>query len=99
MPADDFGTVDKELKEKFKVLGKFIDEYLNGEHPPKKWGFNLLAFEFGEKGRMNYISNSEREDMIKTLKEFLANLEEVPTKINLSGSGKSVMREKEIWKK
>lgn len=36
-------------------------------------GFCLLVFPFGDNdGRMNYISNSERSDMIVALEEFIA---------------------------
>lgn len=43
------------------------------------YGFTLLVFEFedgeGKQGRMNYISNAERDDMIIAMKEFIANHE------------------------
>lgn len=35
-------------------------------------GIALMVFDFGEKGRMNYISNASREDMLIALKEFIA---------------------------
>src|SRR5258705_13523395 len=35
-------------------------------------GFCLLVFEFGAKGRMNYISNAGRDDMALALREILA---------------------------
>lgn len=38
-------------------------------------GFTLLIYEHGENGRMNYVSNSQREDVINTMKEFIANKE------------------------
>jgi hypothetical protein len=42
----------------------------------KGYGFALFIFPFdGESGRMNYISNAEREDMLVALKEFIANNE------------------------
>lgn len=41
-----------------------------------KTGFILLMFEQNtDSGRMNYISNSNREDCIKALKEFTQNME------------------------
>ena len=42
-----------------------------GKELPERMGFALLVFDFGEGGFMNYISNSNREDMIKALEEFL----------------------------
>jgi hypothetical protein len=35
-------------------------------------GFCLLVFEFGARGRMNYISNAGRDDMALALREILA---------------------------
>lgn len=35
-------------------------------------GVTLMVFDFGDKGRMNYISNASREDMLIALKEFIA---------------------------
>jgi hypothetical protein len=39
----------------------------------KPYGFCLLVFPVGSEkgGRMNYISNAVREDMLKALKEFI----------------------------
>lgn len=40
---------------------------------PEKMGFALLTYEFGdaENKRMMYISNSNREDVIKAMLEFV----------------------------
>ena len=40
-------------------------------------GFVVLVAEFGriEGGRVNYISNGERDDMVAMLREYLARLE------------------------
>lgn len=38
---------------------------------PDGHGFILLAFEFGEGGRIRYCSNAKRESAINALKEFL----------------------------
>lgn len=35
-------------------------------------GFALFVFDFGERGNLAYCSNAEREDMIKTVEEWLA---------------------------
>ena len=43
---------------------------------PKDFGFVILVFPFGENaGTANYISNANREDMIKTLRETSDRLE------------------------
>lgn len=43
----------------------------------KKYGFTLLIYEHNtDTGRMNYVSNSKREDVVKTMKEFIEKTEE-----------------------
>lgn len=67
-------------------LAEALDELLNGVAPPppqtwnKRWGFVLLTAEFGaiQDGRVNYISNGEREDMVALLRELLARFEGQP---------------------
>lgn len=61
-------------------LARQIDEGLNGRRKPgrpPRVGFVLLTAEFGriDNGRVNYISNGSREDMIAMLREYLARLE------------------------
>lgn len=61
------------------ALAEGVDRILNGNPPPapqrwkKKNGFVLLAFEFNRTkgGRVNYISNAERRDMVEAMREFL----------------------------
>lgn len=37
-----------------------------------KYGFCLLVYEHNtDKGRLNYVSNSQREDVVKAMKEFV----------------------------
>lgn len=38
---------------------------------PPKYGFTLFIFTYGEGGDLFYMSSALREDMIKTMKEFL----------------------------
>lgn len=59
------------------ALAAKIDKGLNGSRKPKRLGFVLLTAEFGkiEGGRVNYISNGERADMIAMLREYLARIE------------------------
>lgn len=40
-----------------------------------KVGFCLLLFDFGEGGNLTYISNAQRDSMIKALEEFKRILE------------------------
>ncbi len=48
------------------AIAEVLSEALEGQ------GFALLVFDFGDKGRMNYISNARREDMIVAMKEFIS---------------------------
>lgn len=41
---------------------------------PTTHGFVLLTFDFGKRGRMNYLSNAKREDMIAAMEELLKNM-------------------------
>lgn len=38
---------------------------------PMGMGFALLMFDFGEGGNMFYISNGQREDVVKAMQEFV----------------------------
>lgn len=55
-----------EIQEILTALADSINEKL-----PEGWGFNLLLFNFGPDGLMFYISNAQRETMIKAMEEFL----------------------------
>ena len=53
------------------MLQKIMQEIKN--KLPEGMGFTLLAYEFGDKDgrRMLYASNSEREDVLKAMLEFV----------------------------
>lgn len=64
-------------REVLNDLAVALDARLNGlpglPVSPSKVGFCLLVFPFnGADGRLNYISNAEREDMLTALREFIA---------------------------
>lgn len=68
--------------EAMNALAGAIDDVLNGPQLPglkraRKVGFVLLTANFGEidNGRVNYISNGNKADMIAMVKEYLARLE------------------------
>lgn len=72
--------IQEQYRQRMTRLAKQIDEGLNGRRRPGKkpvLGFILLTAEFGkiEGGRVNYISNGERADMIAMMREYLARLE------------------------
>ena len=59
---------DPEIIELLNRLGNAIGEICSLH----SLGFNLLLFDFGEKGNLFYISNAKREDIINVMKEFIA---------------------------
>ena len=58
-------------------IGEKIYETYQSYNKKPKVGFILLTAEFGkiDGGRVNYISNGEREDMIAMMREYLARVE------------------------
>jgi hypothetical protein len=70
------GPIQPELHEVMNAIGRLIDETLNPDKKNRKWGFTLLMFELNtHEGRMNYLSNAAREDMLTAMKELIANFE------------------------
>lgn len=71
--------ISPELRKMMQMLAEALDEALNGKVRPKKVGFALLTYNFGEEiegtGRVNYIGNGKREDVLVALKELLARWE------------------------
>ncbi len=39
---------------------------------PRGVGFAVLVFDFGPGGNLAYVSNAERADMLKAMREFIA---------------------------
>ena len=58
---------EQQANDTLQAIAKEIKERL-----PENMGFALLAYEFGdaENRRMMYVSNSNREDVIKSMLEF-----------------------------
>jgi hypothetical protein len=71
--------VQEQYREKLNALARGLDDFLNGDRQPgdlKKLGFALFMFEFGAgPGRINYISNASRDDMLVAVREWLARAE------------------------
>ena len=72
--------IQEEYRASMNQLAHHIDQWLKGPAQPgvpQKIGFVLLVAEFGkiEDGRVNYISNGERDSIIAMLKEYLARFE------------------------
>lgn len=73
------GPVSPEQLNLMNTLAHTLDEVFNGKVKPanRKVGFVLLAFNFGDTsdGRVNYISNAKRDEMLTAMKEFIARAE------------------------
>lgn len=70
-PGHDYRVpVPPEVKKPLQDIGERIGHAL-----PPGWGFALLIFTFnkteGEDGTMTYISNAQRDDMLRAFQEFL----------------------------
>ena len=59
------------VKRRMQSIAKKVDEEL-----PDNFGFVVLAFKFNEKGEMIYVSNANREDVVKSMEEFIEKTKE-----------------------
>ena len=76
------GPVEAQYVRQMNAVASTIDELFNGDDKGKdrKVGFILLVFPFSEaettgQGRCNYISNAERDDVVKLLKDQIKRFE------------------------
>lgn len=72
MPINE--AAEKELIEKMTEIMKKAGVKVK-EELPEGLGFALLAFPFNEKGRLFYISNAERNDIVNVMKEWIERTE------------------------
>jgi hypothetical protein len=61
-------------EEHLQLIAGALEHFLK-ELYGEKIGFFLCVFKFNEAGAADYISNGQREDMIKALKETVERLE------------------------
>ena len=63
-------SIEPELTSVMNTVADVLDRAFDG------FGFTLLVYQHeSADGRMNYISNTQRADMIVALKELIANFE------------------------
>lgn len=55
-----------DVRERLQEIARTISVML-----PPYTGFALLAFDLGKSGRMEYVANGTREDIIKAMEEFI----------------------------
>jgi hypothetical protein len=64
---------DAKVRRDLQALARHVDRQL-----PIGWGYVVLAFPFLACGRMNYVSNAERADVVRAMYEFIAATKEGP---------------------
>lgn len=70
--ADNRDPRQVELEAITRLIGNQIAGEMNDASTGPPLGFMFMVFDFGEGGFLSYISNAKREDVIKTLEEFIA---------------------------
>jgi hypothetical protein len=71
------GPIEKDQRAMMRGIAEALDEAFNRDERPKKIAFVLLTAHFGdyEGGRVNYIANGDRADIISMMKELIARFE------------------------
>ena len=64
---EDAKEEDAKVRRDMQALARHVDRQL-----PYGWGFVVLAFPFGADGRMNYVANAKREDVVRAMYEFIS---------------------------
>jgi hypothetical protein len=57
---------DAKVRADLQALARHVHAQL-----PYGWGFVLLAFPYGAGGRMNYVANANRADVVRAMYEFI----------------------------
>jgi hypothetical protein len=69
------GPVEQRYKDQMTAVMRTLDQFFNGNKGPRKTGVAVLVFSLEhqeEGGRVNYMSNVDRGDMLTAMKEFIA---------------------------
>jgi Mor family transcriptional regulator len=68
--------ITQRYRDQMRAIAGALDQALNGDARPKHTAFVLLITEFDNMaGRVNYISNGGRADVVTMLKEITARFE------------------------
>lgn len=68
IPTDD--PIPEDLRLVLNDIAGILNAAIS-EHAKRPMGFMLMTFDIGEKGTTSYISNVERDGVIKALEEFI----------------------------
>ena len=85
--AIDHQPITADYRGRMQALATSIDRLFNQDMERRDIGFALLVFPFeGEhEGRMNYISNANRSDMITAIREWLEHAEQHQRELEAEG--------------
>lgn len=65
--------IEPTLSNPMQALAEVIDKTFNQDVQPKRFGFVLMVWTFGDQaGRCNYVSNADRDDVKVLMREQLA---------------------------
>lgn len=75
--------IEEDTDKTMRAMGIAIDDFINKDLTEKKYGYVLIVFQFGDNDEKvgHYISNADRKDMIKALREkadILENKMDIP---------------------
>lgn len=62
--------IEEIVKSRLQSIAKKVDKEL-----PTGFGFVVLSFAFNNPGQMMYVSNANREDIVKAMKEWIEKTE------------------------
>ena len=62
---------NEQIEQLLRDLGHFLKDAM-----PPGYGFSLLIFGFSPNNQLFYLSSAQREDMIRTMQEFIAKFRE-----------------------
>jgi hypothetical protein len=70
----DHGPVEEKYHDRMNELATALEMFFNPDGE-RKVCFTLLVTEFNTQGRLNYISNGRKEDIMTTMKELVGKYE------------------------
>lgn len=65
---DTYGPIEAKHHADMNAVADYLKAVFRGH------GFALLVFDFHGVGRMNYISNANRDDMLAAMNEFIGHM-------------------------
>lgn len=70
--------LEEPIREVTVAIGRSIQQAINQGKEAGRWGFFLAVYRHGDEGRFNYVSNSQRNDVVKLLREMAEKFENDP---------------------